>query len=685
MADDDDPVVQEIDVFLSKSLSENLYLLQYPVRTCNLPYDDVEHLSTKVKTEQKKVEMELAMNTESSNYADSKGEQIALNVDGSNDGREAKVYTSDRMDKQVLRSTPQTSCTKRYAVGLLKDGEMHMTPLSAIVQMKPAFEYLDKADVREKNKIAALADGESSQDEAEDDAKPVTVKFARPENDITKARRLASYKYLNSHREKERWIPVQYHNKYADRSASERLSLIASKNDDISEFHLHGREYLHTLVPSEKSEENARPEMPSNVLSLSHLRTLPLPDQIKSLLINVKVIRFNQLLSLLDPGTDAVAVLRSLQHYALLVQGCWIVKSEILYPKDACSPESGVSSEYLCRGRDFIMWKFTHSRYVIRKDISSVIKLPAEDVKVLLEQMSSVKANKGWEFLFEYDTEFCDKYNEIVERQKMLWDARYQTLSKVFKIPKDADKKAKGAESTLITQATSDKPKRKKSSSSRKRTSSGRSASDVSDMETDTRHNSESDTTETANNCEPMEITENNHVTTNSNSPIKIKDTKCDNGLTSEKQLTLELISFVRDLLNTKKVFTISELRKRFDIKLSECSPGHVLFSGVTEQTLTDTIITSGGIQLNNQWPPKSKSEVIFAQVRAGDIFDEMRPHLLDLFNSSFRVKISTVKTHLQENIEDEITETTCKKLLKDYCVSRGGFWYLKETLPTES
>lgn len=36
------------------------------------------------------------------------------------------------------------------------------------------------------------------------------------------------------------------------------------------------------------------------------------------------------------------------------------------------------------------------------------------------------------------------RYTDIVQRQKMLWDAKYQALAKQFKIPKDQDKKVKG-------------------------------------------------------------------------------------------------------------------------------------------------------------------------------------------------------------------------------------------------
>ena len=43
MGVDLDPVVKEIPVFLSKQLSECLYLLQYPLHPTNIPYDNVTH------------------------------------------------------------------------------------------------------------------------------------------------------------------------------------------------------------------------------------------------------------------------------------------------------------------------------------------------------------------------------------------------------------------------------------------------------------------------------------------------------------------------------------------------------------------------------------------------------------------------------------------------------------------
>lgn len=47
-------------------------------------------------------------------------------------------------------------------------------------------------------------------------------------------------------------------------------------------------------------------------------------------------------------------------------------------------------------------------------------------MKDILEQMARTKVNQGWEFAIEYDKDFVDQHSEIVQRQQMIWDAKYQ-------------------------------------------------------------------------------------------------------------------------------------------------------------------------------------------------------------------------------------------------------------------
>lgn len=674
-----------ITVYLSKSLAENLYLLQYLVRPSHLTYDDVKPLNVKVKPNQKEIQLELPLNTHTPNYAYSKGEQMALIVDGQYKPSEQNFFNSNVMDKTVLASGPCTASTQRYAVGVYKDGELHLTPLNAMTQIRPSFSYMDKADTKQKvlNSKQMEGGGESSQEEEEEEAKPVRLKFARHETVEAKARRMASYDYLQKKREEEQWINVKHHSIDDDKSVSERNLLFAAKNHEVTEFNIPAWEYLEKLMPPVTEEHKEKPALPNNILSLSQLRTMPLQEQVKALLINAKVIQFRQLLALLPRGTDPTAVIRCLQQVAILVQGCWVVKSEILYPKGTTSPHSGVSAEHLCRGRDYLMWRFLHSSHVTRKEISFVIKLPAEDVKDILEQMSRVRASHGWEFLFEYDKEFCSRYPEIVQRQKVLWEARFQTLCKQLKInPKEVEKKCK-------EQASPEKSKKPRTpTKSRKRTLSGRSISDHSDVEVDNPDKvinikEESDD----GGCEIVEV---NNETSLTNGPAskEASGALCNSHAhaNSGSDMQQELQSFVRDKLYSRYVLTLSELKRLFHLKLTQCQSGHILGTGVSDKMLEQAVIDVGGIKINNQWPPASSvDEPVFTVIKNGDYLDPMREVLMDMFRTSCRVRSNLFKKKLEETVGNNFTDNDCKKLLRDYCITKGCLWYLKGTYTEES
>ena len=94
------------------------------------------------------------------------GEQIALNVDGcdahnTSDKSRSKSkpgkidqssndsdlnFPDGRMDRQVLTSTRAVQDTSRYAVGILDQNELHITPIEGVLSLRPSMEYLDQSD-----------------------------------------------------------------------------------------------------------------------------------------------------------------------------------------------------------------------------------------------------------------------------------------------------------------------------------------------------------------------------------------------------------------------------------------------------------------------------------------------------------------------------------------------------------
>ena len=166
---DPDPVVRDIPVFLSKAGS--CYLYQYPVRPAHMTYDGSQVMRARFRPINRQAQLELAINTKSDNYDESKGEQIALNTDGASGGSN-KYFQSSKMDKQLLTGSSPLGSTGRYALAILDNEELHLTPVKGVLQLRPSLSYMDKSDK------TARTSGDTVEEE---DNKPqaVTVRFTK--------------------------------------------------------------------------------------------------------------------------------------------------------------------------------------------------------------------------------------------------------------------------------------------------------------------------------------------------------------------------------------------------------------------------------------------------------------------------------------------------------------------------
>uniref|UniRef100_A0AAA9SYA6 RNA polymerase III subunit E n=2 Tax=Bos TaxID=9903 RepID=A0AAA9SYA6_BOVIN len=661
-----------------------------------------------IKPKQQKVELEMAIDTLNPNYCRSKGEQIALNVDGAC-ADETSTYSSKLMDKQTFCSSQTTSNTSRYAAALYRQGELHLTPLHGILQLRPSFSYLDKADAKHREREAANEAGDSSQDEAEEDVKQITVRFSRPESEQARQRRVQSYEFLQKKHAEEPWVHLHYHGLRDSRSEHERQYLLCQGSSGVENTELvkSPSEYLMMLMPPSQEEEKDKPVAPSNVLSMAQLRTLPLADQIKILMKNVKVMPFANLMSLLGPSVDSVAVLRGIQKVAMLVQGNWVVKSDILYPKDSSSPHSGVPAEVLCRGRDFVMWKFTQSRWVVRKEVAAVTKLCTEDVKDFLEHMAVVRINKGWEFILPYDGEFIKKHPDVVQRQHMLWTGIQAKLEKVYNLVKEAMPKKPDGQSGPVGLVSGDQrvqvakrqaqqnhallerelQRRKEQLQASAVLPGVRIKEEPMSEEGEDEEEREAEDEE-----EPMDTSPGGGLhggLANGLPAGRAAGGDSFNGHppsgSASTPVARELRAFVQATFQKQFVLTLSELKRLFNLHLASLPPGHMLFSGISDRMLQDTVLAAGCKQILVPFPPQTAAspdeQKVFALWESGDISDQHRQVLLEIFSKNYRVRRNMIQARLTQECGEDLSKQEVDKVLKDCCVSYGGMWYLKGTV----
>uniref|UniRef100_A0A2M4AQ09 Putative dna-directed rna polymeraseiii 80 kDa polypeptide n=1 Tax=Anopheles triannulatus TaxID=58253 RepID=A0A2M4AQ09_9DIPT len=433
MEDEDDPVVEEIPVHLSKTLADNLYLLQYPVKSASTTIDDGRVVNCCVKPINQQIKIDYALDTDSSNYDAFKGEQLALAADGKHrDKTQKPTFRSGTMDKQSFLSTKPIEDVSRYMVCVLQDGEIHATPLKGIVAMRQMFSYFDKQDQRTKAEQKAEQDADGGGEEEE--LTQVTVKFARPENEKLRKAREKSFNYLSKIEAEEPWCETFWHEKQSSAAEHERQKLFCGATGtgrgaggaDVAALNVRPVEYMDLLISKEKTDRNIDSLLPSRVVCLHKLKQLTLIEQLKVILADAKVITFSQILELLpDRSISAEKVLRLLPQVGWLIRGNWVAQSEFIYPEGSVSGTNGIPAEQMRKARDYILFRFTKCDKLERHHLAIITQLPVEEIREILCSVAKLNpAERCWSLLLPPNESFGVDEQEISERQNAFWTAR---------------------------------------------------------------------------------------------------------------------------------------------------------------------------------------------------------------------------------------------------------------------
>lgn len=86
---------------------------------------------------------------------------------------------------------------------------------------------------------------------------------------------------------------------------------------------------------------------------------------------------------------------------------------------------------------------FKQNQYVERRKVSSVIRIPSEEIKEIFTGIAKLRHNKGWELSLPTDHEFISKHPDIVARQNSIWEQRSKQLSEYLKDPKEKRQRRK--------------------------------------------------------------------------------------------------------------------------------------------------------------------------------------------------------------------------------------------------
>lgn len=148
------------------------------------------------------------------------------------------------------------------------------------------------------------------------------------------------------------------------------------------------------------------------------------------------------------------------------------------------------------------------------------------------------------------------------------------------------------------------------------------------------------------------------------------------------------LAELARDRLNSRTVLTVASLRTQLDIFLASATSGHPLGAGgppttplMLEQALTD----AGAIRINVASSSRTPDTAIYVLGERGDSLDAVRLEVIDMLQTKPSMKIGTLRKRLEQKaatLPDAIlpSDGELRSVLKEYCITRGASWALKES-----
>ncbi|EDW79307.1 uncharacterized protein Dwil_GK25406 [Drosophila willistoni] len=441
--DEEDPIVEEIPVFLSKNLQGNLYLFQYPTKTELPNHDDAVVVNCCVKPFTQEVKVDFGLNIESKHYDSFKAEQFAVAADGKHTygtgpakANERPTYKRGIMDKQAFTSTRSLTDISKYIVGIYADKEVHLSPLASIVQLRPALNHFDKDDKRRKAEQKAQSDDVDE----EEVLQQVTVKFARGPGAAaakkTKEQRGGTYNSFVQRIMDEPWCEAFWHARNSSTAEIERHKLYATNHQANPSLALNANDYLRKLLPHDEQVQQVNTMMMAHpVYNKAMLKTMPLLEQLRVLLKDARMLSFSDLMKVLsdhvDPQVTADKVLALLPQVGILLHGNWVPRSEVVYPEKMLSHANGATAEQMIRARDYILFRFSRTACLYRTQVMAAVQLPSAETLDVLRTVARVNATKRWELLVPPDKEFEQKHPDLVQRQELHWRASEQLYNEM--------------------------------------------------------------------------------------------------------------------------------------------------------------------------------------------------------------------------------------------------------------
>jgi len=100
--------------------------------------------------------------------------------------------------------------------------------------------------------------------------------------------------------------------------------------------------------------------------------------------------------------------------------------------------------------------------------------------------------------------------------------------------------------------------------------------------------------------------------------------------------------------------------------------------------------MAAGAVRINISYSSRSPDSFVYVLAQRGDSLDAVRSEVVDMLQSKPSMKIGTLRKRLEQKAatgSDYVmpTDSELRSVLKEYCITRGASWALKESTNVSS
>ncbi|CAI5716691.1 unnamed protein product [Hyaloperonospora brassicae] len=398
--EDGDPVVREIPVHLADQLRHNLHMVQFPLRPTYRPVPDPPK-AARMKPRNQMMQLDFPVDQRSEHY-----------------DQDAEDYLKQ---KQLRMQSSNIPTLTNYVVGVFRQGQLHLTPLTSVMQMRPSLGHIDDAVDAEEEDI----DVEEKVEPPPAELKEVQFQFKKKQSERAISAIQNSYAYKKQQVDAESWIELQVQDKNSAGAENEFESLFSEREEEV----------MSTMTPDEYIQAMQYRAMSSAHKSAATSTSAQANDDVEEkvdetkepiigqlldgvdakysdvlrLLATDQIMHFDTLATLL-PARSEKELLDALKEVAVHVRGRLMPTSTLV-----CRGETTVRTR-----NEIITALATTPAGLSRSDLVEKRCVDADVAKTILAEFASLEPKtRKWTFRLGHDDTFTKRFPAVAKIMKL--------------------------------------------------------------------------------------------------------------------------------------------------------------------------------------------------------------------------------------------------------------------------